>query len=708
MKTRQRLISVPALILGLFFFASVTRGQVTDWRQITIPPLHEFHPQQPLRIALPNGMVVFLQQDHGSPDEPAGKVGLVEIYGQVWRTGGTKSKTGDELDDYLEARAAKVETSGALDSTTISWDCLKDNFDDVFKVFVELLREPAFREDKIPLAKDQLNTGISRRNDDPLEIAHREAMKLAYGASSPYARVPEYATVAAVTRNDLLNWHQSYVHPNNILLGLVGDFDSTSMEAKLRQAFSSWPKGPAARKTEVSIPEPKPGYYFVQKDDVNQSAIRMVHLGTTRDNPDYYAIEVLNELFGGGFTSRLFSNVRTKKGLAYYVGGGVGTTYDHPGVFQLSMGTKSGTTAAGLDALYEEIDGLEKNPPSADELKKAKDSLLNSFIFRVDSKEKVLRERMTYEYHGYPADFLERYRAGIEKVTQGDVTRVGRRYIHKDRLAVLVVGKAADFDRPLSSFGPVAAVDITIPQGPTEKREVAASNAGGKALLAKVIEAFGGPAKVKSVKSVRQKVSLVVKTPQGEMPIEAEEVAVFPDRSWQKMGTPMGEMSMVVSPGAAFMMAPMGTQDFPASRKEEALKELRREPLSVAQHADDPKFVFSADGSANVGDVETKVLDVNAAGAEVRWFIDPENGHIVRASWQSTGMGGPGEVVADYGDWKTVEGISVPFKETRTRSGEKEASIEVKEFEINPKVDPKIFEKPAPKTAESSKPGSNQ
>ena len=480
----------------------------------------------------------------------------------------------------------------------------------------------------------------------------------------------------------------------------IGDLDG--LPPVLQRAFTPDKNG------FDPIPEPKPGYYFVQKDDVNQSAIRMVHLGTTRDNPDYYAIEVLNELFGGGFTSRLFSNVRTKKGLAYYVGGGVGTTYDHPGVFQLSMGTKSGTTAAGLDALYEEIDGLEKNPPSADELKKAKDSLLNSFIFRVDSKEKVLRERMTYEYHGYPADFLERYRAGIEKVTQGDVTRVGRRYIHKDRLAVLVVGKAADFDRPLSSFGPVAAVDITIPQGPTEKREVAASNAGGKALLAKVIEAFGGPAKVKSVKSVRQKVSLVVKTPQGEMPIEAEEVAVFPDRSWQKMGTPMGEMSMVVSPGAAFMMAPMGTQDFPASRKEEALKELRREPLSVAQHADDPKFVFSADGSANVGDVETKVLDVNAAGAEVRWFIDPENGHIVRASWQSTGMGGPGEVVADYGDWKTVEGISVPFKETRTRSGEKEASIEVKEFEINPKVDPKIFEKPAPKTAESSKPGSNQ
>jgi zinc protease len=180
-------------------------------------------------------MVIFLQEDHelplirgtaqirgGSLNEPADKVGLVEIYGEAWRTGGTKSRTGDQLDDYLEAHAAKVETSGGADSTTVSWDCLKDNFDHVFKVFVEVLREPEFRPDKVDLAKRQINTAISRRNDEPFGIARREAAKLVYGADSPYARVPEYATVAAVMRDDLLNWHRQYVHPNNILLGIDG------------------------------------------------------------------------------------------------------------------------------------------------------------------------------------------------------------------------------------------------------------------------------------------------------------------------------------------------------------------------------------------------------------------------------------------------------------------------------------------------------
>src|SRR5947208_1083861 len=152
---------------------------------------------------------------------------------------------------------------------------------------------------------------------------------------------------------------------------------------------------------------------------------------------------------------RLMSNLRTKAGLAYDVHGGVGSAFDHPGVFELQMETKSGTTAAAIDGLYGQVDDLEKQPATAAELKRAKDTILNNFIFEFDDKEKVLRERMTYEFYGYPADFLERFRAGIEKVTSDDVDRVARKYVHKNQLAVLVLGNAADFDRELGTFGKV-------------------------------------------------------------------------------------------------------------------------------------------------------------------------------------------------------------------------------------------------------------
>src|SRR5205085_1137551 len=152
--------------------------------RIKIPALPEFRPQQPKRIALQNGLVIFLQEDHelpvvggtmrirgGSREEPSGKTGMLDIYGTVWRTGGTKTRTGDQLDDFLEARAAKLETSSSADSTFISFNCLKGDFEDVFAAFKELLFEPEFREDKIDLVKRQIYGGISRRNDDPDEIA---------------------------------------------------------------------------------------------------------------------------------------------------------------------------------------------------------------------------------------------------------------------------------------------------------------------------------------------------------------------------------------------------------------------------------------------------------------------------------------------------------------------------------------------------------
>ncbi len=468
-----------ALILILLFGTLAPAQQPTPWNKIQAPPLPAFTPPPPTRIQLANGMVIFLHPDHelplisavarirgGSISEPADKAGLTDLYGDVWRTGGTKTQTGDQMDDFLEARAAKIETDNQSDSTTISLNCLKGDFDAVFDLYLDLLHHPEFREDKLVLAKQQGYTAIARRNDDVGEIVHRENLIIAFGKDNPYARVPEYATVAAVTRQDLLNWHQQYVYPNNIIFGISGDFDPKAMEAKLRAAFQSWAKGPQAHTPDVKFTQPKPGYYFIQKSDVNQSTITMLDLGIERSNPDYYAVSVMNEIFGGGFSSRLFNNLRSARGLAYAVGGGVGFGWNHPGLTNIEMQTKSSTTVEGIQGLDTEIDGLLSNPATPEELKRAKDSILNSFIFQFDTPEKVLREKMAYEFYHYPPDFLEKYRHGVEKVTAEDVARVAHKYVHKNQLAVLVVGNDADFDKPLSSLGPVTNVDIAIPAPP--------------------------------------------------------------------------------------------------------------------------------------------------------------------------------------------------------------------------------------------------
>ncbi len=453
--------------------------QAQPWKSIPIPPLPPFHPEQPKRIQLANGAVLFLMEDHelpfingfvemhgGGRDVPEAKTGLVDLYGEAWRTSGTATHSGDQLDDILEAKAAKVETDGDVDSTSLSWSSLKGDFDQVFGIAVDLLEHPKFSNQKLMLAKQQMATGIVRRNDDASGIAEREAAKLVYGANSPYGRTPEIATVMSVTTADLEQFHSRTVHPNNMIIGVIGDFDSTSMEQKLRAAFAGLPTGAPVTPPQEAFPGPTPGVYFVDKNDVNQSNVWIVGLGTERKNPDFYALSVMNQVFSGGFGSRLFQEVRTKLGLAYSVQGGYGASYDHPGMFYTVAATKSQTTVNATEAMLAQIRDLKTQPFTDVELRKAKDELLNSFVFHYDSKDKVLAERARLEFYGYPADFLERYRDAVEMVTTADLQRVAQKYIDPAKLAILVVGNQQQFGTPLSQLGTVHPVDITIPMPP--------------------------------------------------------------------------------------------------------------------------------------------------------------------------------------------------------------------------------------------------
>jgi zinc protease len=717
MKRPRIVFSMILVACAATMFVQLPRSmaQATNWRQIPIPPLPAFHPQQPKRIELSNGLVIFLQEDHelpliegsarirgGSRNEPASKVGLVDIFGEVWRTGGTKAQTGDQLDDYLEVRAAKVETGGGADSTTVSLSCLKGDFDDVFKVFVDLLQNPEFRADKLDLAQKEAEDGISRRNDEVGEIASRESTKLAYGADNPYARVPEYATVSAVTRQDLLDWHRTYVHPNNVILGISGDFDATAMEAKLRAAFESWSKGNDLPKDDIHYQPAKPGYYLVTKEDVNQSSIRMVTLGTTRNNPDYYAISVFNEAFGGGFSSRLFNDIRTKRALAYNVGGGIGTNFGHPGIQQFVMGTKSQSTIESIQALDEDLDKLAKQPITDEEIQHAKDAILNAFIFRLDSPDKVLAERLTYEFYGYPADWLDKFPAEIQKVTAADVNRVATKYVHRDQLAVLVVGNTKEFDKPLSALGPVKEIDITIPPPPGAKEEEnakpTASNDEGKALAAKVVAAMGGEAKLATVKALKVKLTLTRKTPQGDFPVQTETVIVFPDHLHAEMQIPGGTMDIVATPDAAFMAIPgQGMQDLPASQKAEMLDQIKRDPIFIAARCKDPNVFFNAGGTEKVGDVDARIVDVNAAGAAIRWFVDPQTGHILKETYRMLSQSGPAQGETDMDNWKPIGGLTLPLLRHNKQNGQDSSTAEYTALDLNPAVDPKLFEKPAEK-----------
>lgn len=455
-------------------------SQAKKWTDIATPPLPAFTVPKPETFTLKNGMRVLLMEDHeipvinmralvrtGSFWEPQDKTGLARITGSVERTGGAGDRTGDQLDDFLEAKAAFVESSISGDVGSVSMNCLKQDFDAVFSVFDDVLRRPKFAQEKLDLAKVQARSAISRRNDNVGAVTGREIGRLVYGADSPLTSLEEYTTIDKITRDDLVAWHAKYYLPNNVLLGVSGDFDPKAMRKAIEGKFEGWAKGPAAERPGVPFRKnANPGVFFIEKPDVTQANIAMAHIGIEQKNPDYFAVVVMNEVLGGGFSGRLANEIRTKRGLAYSVGGGLGAGLERPGLMRLTMQTKSASVFDAIAAMKSEVQGIIDRPPSDEEMKLAKDSILNSFVFNYDSKAGVLAQQMTYAYYGLPADYLDSYRANIEKVGAADVTRVAKAYVHPDDLTVLVVGRAADFPKPIDSLGKVTPVDITIPKKP--------------------------------------------------------------------------------------------------------------------------------------------------------------------------------------------------------------------------------------------------
>lgn len=456
-------------------------AQVEKPDQIEYPPLPPIEIPMPQRVVLDNGMVVMLLEDHelplvhataliktGERYEPADKVGLAGLTGTVLRTGGTENLAADALDDFLESRAATIESSVSEDRGRVSMSSLKQDFPDVLRVFADVLRRPAFAADRIEVARTAARAAVARSNDNPQGIVFREIQQVVYGEDSPYARVPTFATLGAITRDDLIAWHRAYYHPDRMILGLVGDFDSGETLDLIRETFGDWAKGEAADLPEVSIgKEPRPGLYVADKADVTQTNIALGHLGIRRDHPDYYALRVLNQVFSGSMVSRLFSEVRTKRGLAYGVFGQVGANWDRPGLTLAWTSTKVESTGEALQVLLDEAKALRSHrPPSAREVQEAKNAILASFVFEVDSRDEILGEQLVLENFGYPLDRIATFRERIDAVTVDDVVRAAREHLRPEDFSIVIVGPAEQFQKALEGFGEAKKLDISIEPPP--------------------------------------------------------------------------------------------------------------------------------------------------------------------------------------------------------------------------------------------------
>ncbi len=472
-------IVVPLVILLLTLVLPASAETAKHYTDLKLAPAPEVKVPDYSRFELKNGIVVYLMEDHelplvsgtalirtGDRFEPGSKVGLAGLTGAVMRSGGTQTHSPDELNQILEQRAASIETGIGSTSGSASFDALSEDLSEVFNLFAEVIQQPAFAPEKFNLAKLQTQGGIARRNDDPNGIVGREFEKLLYGGESPYARVVEYATIETISRDDLIEFYQQYFHPSNMLLGIVGDFDSKTMRSQIESKFGAWNPTTTASKSDLPkvTQANQSGVFFVDQPLLTQSYIQMGHLGGQLNSPDYPALSVMNAVLSG-FGGRLFNEVRSRQGLAYSVYASWSPQFDFPGVFVAGGQTRSDATVPFIKSVLGELEKVRTQPIATSELAFAKDSVLNSFIFNFQDPSQTLSRLLRYEYFGYPKDFIFQYRKAIEATSIADIQRVAKTYLQPNKIVTLVVGNQKEIQPTLASLGQkVTAIDITIPQ----------------------------------------------------------------------------------------------------------------------------------------------------------------------------------------------------------------------------------------------------
>jgi predicted Zn-dependent peptidase len=448
-------------------------GRAADPRSMTFPN-EPFTPPKAERVTLPNGMILYLLEDHelpivnltamirtGNVYDPPAKIGLAELTGTVIRTGGTASRSGDELDEELEFVGAELTSSIGQDAGWASLNVLTKDLPRGAALFAEMLTRPAFASEKVDLAKKQTIEGIRRRNDQPGSIAAREFNKLLYGPEHPFARESTEATINAVTRDDLVSFHRRYYHPNTLMVAATGDFRRDDLIALLRRSFDGWAAEQVTWPAVPRVVEQRNARVNFVARDVTQTHVRMGWLGIKQSDPDFFALSLLDDILGGqAFTSRLFQEVRTKAGLAYSVGSALVPGRFDRGTIFLYAQTKGESTTQAISSMREQVERFLTSPVSERELTDAKQAFLNSFVFSFSSPAQITNRQMALEYYGLPADFLERFRSNVERVTARDLLRVARRHLALDRLVILAVGDDRTFDQPLAKFGAVRVIEL--------------------------------------------------------------------------------------------------------------------------------------------------------------------------------------------------------------------------------------------------------
>ena len=403
------------------------------------------------RIVLPNQLVLLVSEEHslpfitfqllidsGSRKDPSGEEGLAYLTARGLLLG-TSKKTVNAINEELDFMGASLTASSGREYATLSLRVLKKDLDKGFDLFMGALTQPVFPEEEIRREVEKILAAIQSSEDQPEEVAEREFLKTLF-PNNPYGHPVEGTkeSIPRLTRDAVLQFYRTHYHANHSILTIVGDITSDEVKTKLLPRLEKWPTAEIPETPFVSTFAKEQKTVKIDRP-ITQANIILGHTGVKRENPDFYALTVMNYILGGGgFASRLFEEIRNKRGLAY----SVASFFDpgrYPGSFQVILQTKNSSAREGISLVLQQMERIQREPVSEKELEGAKKYLIGSFPMRLDTQGKLVNFLTQVEYFGLGLDYPERYPSLIKSVSQEEVLRVAKKYLDPKNYILVIV-----------------------------------------------------------------------------------------------------------------------------------------------------------------------------------------------------------------------------------------------------------------------------
>lgn len=419
----------------------------------TIPPPVEYTPPEVSKFKLSNGIQVYFLEDRelplvrgtlylpkGSLWENPSELGGVSAMGSLLRAGGTRKLSAEALDQKLENLSAKITTSYAGESGSVSFGCLSGDLDKVLDLTFDVIHNPRFEEDRLSLWKSQAIEGIRRRQDSPESIADITLTKLLYG-DSVFGRVLQVQDIERISRPFLYEIHSRFVRPHNAILAIAGNISQPELNNLLEKRFGNWQNTRPAPEglPKVDVP-PATGLYFIEKP-FSQATVLVAQRGPARLPEDYPAVDSFNMIFGsdGDFGSRLVQRVRTSRGLAYSLMGGIYSGFI-TGKNMIALQTKAESAGDAFEQSLDVLKELQSELVPSGELTEAQGGAINSFVFKFDSSDDLVQRYALLELLKYPKSYDETYIGKLTDVTSEEIRATAKKYWDVDKMVVVVVG----------------------------------------------------------------------------------------------------------------------------------------------------------------------------------------------------------------------------------------------------------------------------